>query len=439
MMKVDYSIRCRAMVPMAEGAPDVVRDALILIRGNKVEWAGAAKDAPVDVSAANVVNMPHAYAIPGFVNTHTHAAMVLMRGFGDDLALQEWLTTKIFPTEEGLTGDDVYWGTLLASIEMIKSGCTSFADMYFFMESAAQAVADSGIRATLARSVSSISDPNAEKLKESLEFCLRWNGVADGRITTMMSPHSLYTCSPYYVRRLVNLAKENGLGIHTHLAETKREEQYAMENFGMSTARKMDELGLFDVKALVAHCVWLSDEDMGIMAEKGVCVAHNPGSNMKIASGIARVTDMRKKGLTVGIGTDGAASNNNLDMLEEMRLATLLAKVSTLDPTALPARETLKMATLDGAKCLPGGDTIGAIAHGMKADIAFIDTRAEHMCPEHDVISNIVYAASAADVDTVFVDGKPVMQGRRMLYVDEQEVKRQCAERAARLVGRSKV
>lgn len=438
-MRVDYRIECKAALPVTEGLPSVIRSAAVLIRGNKIEWLGPVDDVPSDYVPTETLVLKDKVAMPGLVNAHTHAAMVLMRGFGDDLALQEWLTKKIFPTENGLTGDDVYWGTMLACIEMAKSGCTSFADMYFFMEEAAQAVADSGMRAALARSVSSITDADGAKLKASVEFARRWNGVADGRITAKLSPHSLYTCSPDYVKDLICMAKTEGLAIHTHLAETKREEDYAIVNFGTTTATKMAQIGLFDVKALVAHCVWLTDGDMDILAEKGVVVAHNPGSNTKLASGIARVTEMRRKGITVGLGTDGAASNNNLDMMEEMRLATLLAKVSTLEPTALPAAEALRMATADGALAIEPSGSLGRLAAGCKADIAFVDTRGAHMCPEHDIISNIVYSAQAADVDTVFVDGKPVVCGRRMITVDEDEVKRQVAMRARRLVEKRPV
>ncbi len=434
-MKVDFQIRCKALVPMAEGMNDCYKDAAILIKGSRIYWSGEYAKLPVGIEADTVIDFPDFIAMPGLVNTHTHAAMVLLRGFGDDLALQEWLTTKVFPAEAGLTADDVYWGTLLASIEMVKSGCTAFADMYFYMDSAAEAVADSGLRAALARSVSSITDPDFAKLQESLDFCKRWDGVADGRITALMSPHSLYTCSPEYAAKLAAIAKDNGLGIHTHLAETRREEKYAIETFGKSTAAKMMEVGLFDIKALAAHCVWLSDEDMDILAEKDVKVAHNPGSNTKLASGIARVAEMQKRGITVGLGTDGASSNNNLDMMEEIRLATLLAKVSSLDPTALPAKQVLRMATADGAKCLLSDGSFGALSAGMKADIAFVDTRGEHMVPEHDAISNIVYSARGSDIDTVFIDGKMVLASRKMLTIDENEVKRQCAERAARLVS----
>lgn len=433
-MRADYRIDCKALASASDSLPELVFGATIIIRGNRIEWAGPSEDAPAGIVARHELSYPHFVAMPGLVNTHCHAAMVLLRGFGDDLALQEWLETKVFPAEANLTADDVYWGTLLASAEMIRSGCTAFADMYFFMDSAAQAVADIGIRAALARSVAGVTDPDGVKLKESLDFAKRWNGVADGRITALLSPHSLYTCSPQYASSLIGMARDNGLGIHTHLAETRREEEYAKRHYGMSTAAKMNEIGLFDCRSMAAHCVWLSDEDMDILAEKGVSVAHNPGSNTKLASGIARVTRMREKGITVGIGTDGASSNNNLDMLEEMRLATLLAKVSTLEPTALSAAETLRMATADGSRCIPGEADYGSIEEGKKADIVFMDTRAPHMCPEHNLLSNIVYSANASDVDTVFIDGRMVMSSRKILTIDEQEARRQCAGRAARLV-----
>lgn len=433
-MRADFVIECKAAVTMAGKGGGLIKDAAIAIRGSRIAWIGRREDLPGDVFAARRMRRPDLVAMPGLVNTHCHAAMVLLRGFGDDLALQEWLERKVFPAEANLTADNVYWGTLLASIEMIKSGCTAFADMYYFMDSAAQAVADIGIRAALARSVSSTTDENLEKLAESLDFCLRWNGVADGRITAMMSPHSLYTCSPEYVGKLARMAQDHGLRIQTHLAETKREEQYALDRYGMTTASKMSEIGLFDCEVLAAHCVWLTDSDMDVLAAKGVKVAHNPGSNTKIASGIARVTEMRKRGITVGIGTDGACTNNNLDMVEEMRLASMLAKVSTLDPMALPAEEALAMATSAGADCLGGGGEYGRLEPGMKADVVLLDTTGAHMVPEHDIVSNIAYSASGRDVRSVFIDGRLVMEEGRVLTVDEEAVKEQCSRRAADLV-----
>ncbi len=433
-MRVDYRIDCKAMVPASDKLPELIREATVLIKGNRIAWAGPTAELQEGVEAQHALSYPHFVCMPGLVNTHCHAAMVLLRGFGDDLALQEWLQEKVFPAEANLVADDVYWGTLLASAEMIRSGCTAFADMYFFMDSAAQAVADIGIRAALARSVAGVTDPDGTKLKESLEFAKRWNGVADGRITTLLSPHSLYTCSPEYVSNLIEMAKENGLGIHTHLAETRREEEYAQRHYGMSTAEKMNQIGLFDCRTMAAHCIWLNDEQIDILAEKKVSVAHTPGSNTKLASGIAKVTKMREKGIVVGIGTDGASSNNNLDMMEEMRLASLLAKVSTLKPTALTALETLMMATADSARCIPGEADYGSIEQGKKADLVFLDTRASHMCPEHSLLSNIVYSAKSSDVDTVFIDGRKVMSSGKILTIDEEEVKRQCGIRAARLV-----
>lgn len=433
-MKVDYRIDCKAVLPASDKHSDVIRDAAVLIKGNRIEWVGPLSELPDGIEAQQVLSYPHFACIPGLVNTHCHAAMVLLRGYGDDLALQEWLYEKVFPAEANLIADDVYWGTLLASAEMIRSGCTAFADMYFFMDSAAQAVADIGIRAALARSVAGVTDPDGAKLKESLDFAKRWNGVADGRIRALLSPHSLYTCSPEYVSTLIGMAKDNGLGIHTHLAETRREEEYAQRHYGMSTAEKMNQIGLFDLRTMAAHCIWLNDEQIDILAEKKVSVAHTPGSNTKLASGIAKVTKMREKGIVVGIGTDGASSNNNLDLMEEMRLASLLAKVSTLKPTALKASETLRMATADSARCIPGEADYGSIEAGKKADLVFIDTRASHMCPEHNLLSNIVYSASSSDVDTVFIDGRMVMSDRKILTIDEEEAKRQCETRAARLV-----
>jgi 5-methylthioadenosine/S-adenosylhomocysteine deaminase len=367
--------------------------------------------------------------------------MVLFRGYADDLMLQEWLTTKIFPIEARLTSDDVYWGTLLACAEMIKSGTTAFADMYFFMDEAARAVRESGLRASLSVGMGSSAggadgpDGFGTVLERGAALCETWNGAAGGRITTMLGPHAPYTCSAPFLSAVSRRAGELGVGVHTHVSETFREADEIRSTCGMSPVEYMESSGLFDVPTLAAHCVAVSDDDINILAKHGVRVAHNPGSNMKLASGVAPVEKMLEAGIAVGLGTDGAASNNNLDIVEEMRLAGLLHKVTRLDPTAVPAHVCLEMATIGGAACLGLADCIGSIEIGKRADIVLLDFKAPHLSPAGiaDPVSHLVYAASGADVSAVVVDGCVLMDDRKLITLDECEIMAEVERRAARL------
>jgi len=375
--------------------------------------------------------------LPGFVNAHGHAAMSLFRGYADDMPLMEWLNSKIWPIEEKLTGEDVYWGTMLSILEMIKSGTTTFADMYFFMDEVAQAVEKSGIRAVLARGMIGLG-PNGEKaMAESVSFIRNWQGKGEGRITTMLGPHAPYTCPPDYLRRVIRASEELGVGIHIHLAETLSEVADVQKAYGQRPVLLMDSLGLFDRPVLGAHLVHITAEEMALLREKKVGVAHNPQSNMKLASGIAPVREMLAMGIPVAIGTDGASSNNNLDMIEEMRTASFLAKLSTMDPTAVPAGQALAMATRHGAQALGLAVETGQIAVGRKADLILVDFRGPHLAPRHDEQAHLVYAAQPSDVKTVIIDGRIVMEDRRMLSLDEEEIIFQANRCAARLTGKS--
>jgi 5-methylthioadenosine/S-adenosylhomocysteine deaminase len=422
-----------------------MRDAAIVVESGAIVYVGPAAKLPAGL-AARLQRMPRLQgrgriAIPGLVNAHTHAAMVLFRGYADDLMLQEWLTTKIFPIEAKLTPDDVYWGTLLACAEMIKSGTTTFADMYFFMDEAARAVEKSGIRASLCVGMGSLAESAGGSsgfdavLERGSSLCESWNGAAGGRITTMLGPHAPYTCSVPFLSAVGERARGLGVGVHTHISETFREVDEIRSAHGMSPVEYVESSGLFDVPTLAAHCVAVSDDDISILAKHGVRVAHNPGSNMKLASGVAPVEKMLAAGVAVGLGTDGAASNNNLDMVEEMRLAGLLHKVTRLDPTAVPAHACLEMATSGGAACLGLADRIGSIEIGKRADIVLLDFGAPHLSPAGiaDLMSHVVYSASGADVSAVVVDGCVLMDDRKLTTLDEREIMAEVECRASRL------
>lgn len=360
-------------------------------------------------------------ALPGLVNTHTHVAMTLFRSYADDMELMDWLQNKIWPAENRLNDDIVYWGSTLAFAEMIRGGTTSFCDMYMFMNSCAKAAAQAGIRGNIARGLAGVS-PNAQSaLQENIDLFEQWDGVCDGRIRVMLGPHAPYTCPPDYLKQVRDAAITHHIPIHIHLAETRTEVENCKKEYGMTPIALMDHVGLFDVPVLAAHCVHVNDKDIAIMAEKGVRVAHNPGSNLKLASGIAPVLAMRKAGITVGLGTDGASSNNKLDMFAEMRLAALIHKAVSYDPKAIEAGEALDMATREGAKCL-GYDDLGELREGWLADIILIDRSGFNWKPDFNDVSIAVYAANSRDVDTVIINGKPVMINKELLTIDTERL-----------------
>jgi 5-methylthioadenosine/S-adenosylhomocysteine deaminase len=345
----------------------------------------------------------------------------------------EWLEKKIWPAEAKLSANDIYWGTMLAIVEMIKSGTTCFADMYFAMDEVARAVDETGIRAVLARGMVGVGPENEKAFSESRELIAKWNGASDGRIKILLGPHAPYTCPPEYLAKVMDLAKEMGVGIHIHLAETAGEFADSNRTWGKTPVNHMESLGLFKHEVLAAHCVHLSKEDIEILAKNRVGVAHNPESNMKLASGIAPVPEMLKAGIPVALGTDGAASNNNLDMLQEMRSCALLHKVNSMDPTVIPAYQALQMVTINGAKALKLDKDLGCIEAGKKADFILVRINEAHFTPCYDLMANLVYSAQASDVNTVIIDGNIIMQDRVLKTIDEKQVLAQAKIIAAKI------
>ena len=393
------------------------------------------KELPQGYEGAEVIDADGKIAVPGMVNTHTHAAMTLLRSYADDMVLMDWLQNKIWPAEDGLTDDDIYWGTMLSIAEMLKSGTTCFADMYFSMDRVADAVAETGIRAALSRGLTGFSDENFAKLEENAVLFKERHNRCNGRIRVMLGPHAPYTCSMDYLKKVVAKAQELGSEIHMHLAETRGEVDDCIKEHGMSPIKLMDSIGMFECGTLAAHCVHVDEEDMQIMAAKHVRVAHNPQSNLKLASGIAPVPAMLAHGITVGLGTDGTSSNNNLDMLEECRLAAMLHKNMTGDPQILPAAEALALATSEGAKAL-GFKNLGKIEAGQIADIVLYDMDKPYWHPRHDRTSLFVYAANSGDADTIIIDGKVLMQNGRLLNMDLEKIYAEADVRARRLTNK---
>ncbi|WP_435925323.1 amidohydrolase [Paenibacillus sp. DYY-L-2] len=407
----------------------------MLIEGSTITYIGEQR--PEGVEGAETFDGKGLLFLPGLVNTHGHAAMSLLRGYGDDMVLQEWLQTKMWPMEAKFTGNDVYWGTALSVLEMLKGGTTTFLDMYDHMDQVASVVEQSGIRAVLTRGVIGLCPPDVQqhKLEDAIAFAKGWHGKADGRITTMMSPHAPYTCPPDYIEKIVQAAHDLDLPLHTHMSETRAEVEQNVADYGVRPVQHLLNLGLFSRPSLVAHAVHLNDEEIEILAANKVAVSHNPGSNLKLASGVARVPELLAAGVTVSLGTDGPASNNNLDMFEEIRLAALIHKGVSGDPTAIPAREALRMGTEYGAKSLYLQDT-GRLAAGMKADFIAVNTEQAHFLPRTDYISHVVYSGGAKDVEHVWVNGKQVVKHGMCLTLDEEKVRFEAQAAFESLLGR---
>lgn len=342
--------------------------------------------------------------IPGLVNTHTHAAMTLLRGLGEELPLQEWLKEKMWPVEARLDAEKVYWGTRSALLEMVAAGTTCFGDMYFFMDDVARAAHETGMRCGLSRGL--IGD-DMERLQENLDLADRWNGK-DGLITVQLGPHAPYTVPPHMLETVASAARENGLGVHVHWLETEWEVGYIRDELGKDPVDLLFETGLADMSHLIlAHGVWFPVERLGDIARDNVTVVHNPSSNMKLGSGVAPVPEMLEAHVHVALGTDGAASNNRLDMWQEMREAALLHKVFKKDPTVVTAREVLRMATREGARALGFGD-VGLLREGWKADLALVDLdRPEFLGWDGDNLAQfLVYAGNSSQVVGTLAAGK---------------------------------
>ena len=361
-------------------------------------------------------------AAPGLVNTHTHIAMGLFRNYADDLELMEWLQTAIWPIEAKLTKSIVKTGTTLGIAEMLRSGTTTFSDMYFFMDETAEEVKSTGIRAVLSRGLAGVSPTWESAIVENRELFKEYHGFDDNRIKVMVGPHAPYTCPDDFLVKVVTLSDELGAEIHMHLSETKTEVADVIKRTGKTPIAHMNDLGLFDRGLVAAHCVHVTDEDMAIMAEKRVRVAHNPQSNLKLASGIAPVSEMLERGILVGLGTDGASSNNNVDMLEEVRLAAMLHKARLYEPKTVPAAKAWEMGTKMGAEVL-GYDDLGVLQEGYRADIVLYDVSGMHWMPRFNDVASMVYSANASDADTVIVAGKVLMKNKELLTIDEEKLR----------------
>ena len=373
---------------------------------------------------AQIYDFPHGLLIPGLINTHTHASMTIFRGLADDLPLMTWLENYIFPVEQHLRREWVYWGAKLAIAEMLRSGVTLFADMYLFEPEVIKAVEEAGVRGLLGEGLFDFPSPGYGPLEKGLALTreLLATYASHPRIRIMVCPHATYTCSPETLRQAKEIADEFGALVHIHLSETREEVSLIKARYGRRPPEHLAELGLLDENLLVAHAVQLNDEEIELLAERGVKVAHCPESNLKLGSGVAPVPALLEAGVSVGLGTDGPASNNDLDLLTEMRTAALLQKGLSFDPTVLPAQQAFQMATELGARAL-GFESCGRLAPGFKADLVVLDLGQSHLTPWHDPLSLLVYSARGGDVSDVMVEGEFVMREGKILTFNEEEAR----------------
>ena len=428
MDKVDVLIDNCGILTMSEAG--FIKRGVIAIKDGRIVYVGEKLKAE-NLKGETTLKGERKIAMPGLINCHTHVPMTLFRGLAEDKPLQEWLKNVIWPIEAKLKPEDVYFGSLLGCLEMIKGGVTCFADMYFHEDMVAKAVAESGLRGVLAEGI--IENENLslgeETFKRSVNFAEKFNGYADGRVKAFLGPHAVYSCSKDTLKKVRDKAEQLGVGLHIHLAEAK----ITVED--KSEVEFLDEIGFLSKNVLAAHCINLSNKDMHILSKYKVNVAYNPVANMKFGLELPKIKDLISLGVNVGLGTDGPASNNTLDMFETMKVAALGQKMLYSNAKVLPAFKVLKMATLDGAKALGLEKDIGSIEVGKKADIILLDLSKPHLKPLHDVYASIVYSAKACDVDTVIVDGKILMENRHIKTLDEEAIMKKAEETAFNLTS----
>jgi 5-methylthioadenosine/S-adenosylhomocysteine deaminase len=407
-----------------------IENGFIAINGDSISHIGSGVNS--SLTASKIIDAKGGIILPGLVNGHTHAAMTLFRGLADDLPLMEWLSGYIFPAESRMDADFVHTGSLLACAEMILSGTTTFCDMYLFEDEVASAAKQSGMRSLVGEVLYDFPSPNYGPIEKGIEYTehliQKWKH--DPLVSIAVEAHSLYTCSPDLLKTCHAITQKHGVPLVIHVAETLAELAEIQAKYGKKPFEHLDSLGILGSHIIADHCVHLDDSEIERMIRHRVNVVTNPESNMKLASGIAPVTRLIAGGLTVSLGTDGCASNNNLDMLLEMDTAAKLQKIALMDPTALNAVTVLKMATCEGAKALGFGDITGSLELGKKADIIIVDTRKPHLTPMYNPYSHLVYSAGGADVSHSIINGRLVMEDRRLLTLNLENILSRAKEKA---------
>ncbi len=414
----------------------ILNNQVICIQDNKIVYIG--EDEPFFFLPNRIINAKGKIVMPGLINSHTHCAMTLMRNRSNDLPLERWLSEGIFPVEANLTYKDVYSGAMLGITEMIKNGITSYLDMYYIHEASLEAISQTGIRANLSYGVSTSSKVKELGKQGAEEYCKNFvinnKKAFKGRVNTSIEVHSVYLVDEPELVLSAQMAKETDTLIHIHLHETETEVENCIKKYGLTPIQVCEKIGILSNKVTAAHTVHVNDDDMALLRDRKVIPVHNPSSNMLFGSGFADISKMIGMGITPALGTDGAASNNTLDMFKEMHLAALIHKGYKHNSSAISAKQILKMATAYGSKAL-GFDDCGIIKKDMLADLIIVNTDSVNMTPYHDPVSALVYSARATDVDTVLVNGEILMQNRELISIDEQKVKFEAAKASKRLYG----
>ena len=434
-VSVDLLVRGAIIVTM-DPERHVIENGYIAVRGDSIYAVGQnpASDYPKGLVAKQTIEANGRLILPGLINGHTHIPMVLMRGLKDDVTLDDWLRKFIFPAEaRNVTEDYVRWGSRLALAEMIRSGTTAFADMYYFEDAEAEETKAAGLRGLLGETWIDFPAPDnkneAEMKAYTEKFLKKWQG--DPLIHASVAPHSIYTCSEKTLKDSAALARKYHAPILIHLAEMRKEYVDSLEKNGATPVQYLEKIEFLGPDVLAAHCIWTDYTDMKILADRQVGCVHNPSSNMMLASGVAPVVDQRAAGMRVGLGTDGpAGSNNDLDMMEEMDLASKLQKISRMDPRALGAKGAIEMATIEGARALHMEKEIGSLETGKKADFIILNLNVPNAVPMYDVYSQIVYALKASEVETVVVGGKTLLKDGTLLTVDQEKATAKAKEYA---------
>ncbi|MGD9033421.1 MAG: amidohydrolase [Desulfobacteraceae bacterium] len=400
----------------------IIKDGILGIKGDTISYIGSRNGK--EFQGKRIIDAKGGLILPGLINGHTHAAMTLFRGLADDLPLMEWLNNYIFPAESRMDADFVYSGTLLACAEMIMSGTTTFCDMYLFEDEVARAAKEAGMRSLVGEVLYDFDSPNYGPIQNGLKYTEdlinKWQG--DPLVSIAVEPHSLFTCSPKLLSTTNELALKYNVPLVIHVAETRSELDEVNKRYGKGPVQHLKTLGLLGPHLIADHCVHLGEKDIKMFAENEVKAIHNPESNMKLASGIAPIPDMLKSNVTVGLGTDGCASNNNLDLFAEMDMAAKLHKINSMDTTVMDALTVMRMATVEGAKALGMGDVTGSLEKGKKADVIILDTKKPHLTPMYNPFSHLVYAARGNDVTHSIINGRLLMENRKLLSIDLYEI-----------------
>jgi 5-methylthioadenosine/S-adenosylhomocysteine deaminase len=413
-----------ALVLTLNDADDIYHPGAVAVREDEIVWVGPQGLLPAHLEPGERLDMAGHLVMPGLINAHTHAAMTCFRGLADDLPLSVWLNDHIFPAEEKISGELVYQGTLLACAEMILGGTTTFCDMYLFEDQVARAAHEAGMRALVGEVLydfpSSNYGPSEQGLSFTKDLIRVWE--KDPLVSVAVEPHAVYTCSPDLLRACNEIAVEFRVPMITHLSESQDEVKQVKELYGTSPVTHLEKLGLLSDHLIADHCVVLNDEEMDLLAERGVRVVHNPESNMKLASGVAPIPELLARGVVVGLGTDGCASNNNLDMFAEMDMAAKLHKMHQGDPTVMEAKTVTQLAIKGSSRALGLERQVGSLEPGKKADLIGLNLDRPHLTPLYNIYSHLVYAASAADVTLTIINGRVVMRNRELFSLDVQRV-----------------